>query len=91
MVEREDPALVKVRGGSGQLRLGRVERPPLPRPELLDVVDRFDVDDHPGLLEVVRRTEREPNAQAQSGPAGAAAGGTDDVSDKLAPSTGSPS
>ena len=30
----------------------------------------------------------EPNAQAQSGPAGAAAGGTDDVSDKVAPSKG---
>ena len=40
------------------------------RSELLDGVDRFDVDDNPGLLVGVRRTEWEPNAQAQSGPAG---------------------
>ena len=45
--------------GSGQARLGGEQPPPLPRPELLDVVDRLDVEDHPNLLEPVGRMERD--------------------------------
>ena len=72
-VEREDPALVKVRAeAQDKLRLGREQLPRLPRPELLDVVDRHDVEDRPNLPETVKRTERDADPRSVSGPAGAA-------------------
>ena len=84
-VEREDPALVKVRAeAQDKLRLGREQLPPLPRPSCWTSSTATTLRTIPICLSRSNARSGTPTRASAVWTAGAAAGGAADVPDKLA-------